>query len=135
MSRPNISGWLLDTHALLWMLHDDPRLSPEAANAMNGDLPVWHSVVSFWEIAIKAGGKGFDFEVCEDWEVVFPRELKRIEVPMLEIGPRDCRMVQDLPLHHRDPFDRMLACQALRRGLGIISRDGLFDSYDVSRAW
>ena len=47
----------------------------------------------------------------------------------------DCRLLQELPKHHGDPFDRMLACQARRLGLGIISVDKIIDSYQIRRIW
>ena len=135
MNTPAVTGWLLDTHAMLWMLHADRRLSKKAAAAIDGKLPVYHSAVSFWEMAIKLSGKGFDFEVDDDWNRIYPDELNRIGVPLLIPTIDDCRLVQDLPKHHGDPFDRMLVCQAKRHGLGIISVDDALDAYAVKRIW
>lgn len=135
MSGPKVSGWLLDTHALLWMLHGDRRLSKKAAQVIDGGAPLYHSSASFWEIAIKLSGKGFDFEVDEDWHRIYPAELKRISVPLLAPDIQDFRLLQDLPKHHGDPFDRILICQAKRNGLGIISADEAWDPYKVIRAW
>lgn len=59
MTVTTVTGWLLDTHALLWMLHGDKSLSKKAAQAIDGKLPLYHSTASFWEIAIKLSGKGF----------------------------------------------------------------------------
>lgn len=135
MTANNVSGWLLDTHALLWMLYSDKRLSKNAAKAINGKLPVYHSSASFWEIAIKLSNKGFDFDLTTDWNLIFPEELTRIGVPLLSPGIEDCRLLQELPKHHGDPFDRMLICQAKRLGLGIISADQIIDSYEIVRIW
>ncbi len=135
MTATTVTGWLLDTHALLWMLHGDKRLSKKAAEAIDGKLPVYHSSASFWEIAIKLAGKGFDLEVDDDWNRIYPDELKRVGVPLLSPVIDDCRLLQDLPKHHGDPFDRMLVCQAKRLGLGIISVDKIIDSYQVKRVW
>ncbi|MEO5715076.1 MAG: type II toxin-antitoxin system VapC family toxin [Luteolibacter sp.] len=135
MSGTTVTGWLLDTHALLWMLHGDKRLSKKAAQAIDGKLPIHHSRASFWEISIKLSGKGFDFEIDDDWNQIYPAELKRIGVPMLSPTLDDCRLLQDLPKLHGDPFDRMLVCQAKRLGLGIISTDKIIDAYEVKRAW
>jgi PIN domain nuclease of toxin-antitoxin system len=132
---PAVNGWLLDTHTLLWMLHGDKRLSKNAALAIDGKLPVHHSSVSFWEIAIKLSGKGFDFEVDDDWHLIYPEELRRIAVRLLAPTIEDFRLLQDLPKHHGDPFDRMLVCQAKRLGLGIISTDDALDPYGVNRVW
>ncbi|MCU0776767.1 MAG: type II toxin-antitoxin system VapC family toxin [Akkermansiaceae bacterium] len=130
-----VTGWLLDTHALLWMLHGDKRLSKNAAQVIDGKLPLHHSSASFWEIAIKLSGKGFDFQITDDWNRLYPDELKRIGVPLLSPTIDDCRLLQELPRHHGDPFDRMLVCQAKRLGLGIISMDEIIDSYAVARIW
>jgi PIN domain nuclease of toxin-antitoxin system len=135
MTAITVTGWLLDTHALLWMLHGDKRLSKSAAKAIDGKLPVHHSSVSFWEIAIKLSGKGFDFQVDDDWNRIYPDELRRIAVPLLAPAIDDCRLLQELPKHHGDPFDRMLVCQAKRLGLGIISADDIIDQYGVRRIW
>jgi PIN domain nuclease of toxin-antitoxin system len=135
MSAPDTEGWLLDTHALLWMLHDDRRLSKKAAKEIDGKLPVYHSSASFWEIAIKLSGKGFDFKVDGDWHQLYPEELERINVPLLSPSVEDFRLLQDLPKHHGDPFDRILICQAKRRRLGIISADEAWDAYGILRIW
>jgi len=58
-----------------------------------------------------------------------------LDVPVLIPSVQDCRLVQDLPKHHGDPFDRMLVCQAIRRGLGIISIDEAMNAYEVTRVW
>lgn len=135
MSGSSVAGWLLDTHALLWMLHGDKRLSKKAAGVIDGKLPLYHSSASFWEIAIKLSGKGFDFEIDTEWNRIFPEELQRIGVPLISPTIVDCRLLQELPKHHADPFDRMLLCQAKRMGLGIISADKALDPYQVARVW
>ena len=129
------NGWLLDTHALLWMVYGDRRLSKAARAIMNSTEPLFHSAASFWEIALKRAGKGFDFEIEDQWDRVLTAELHRIGVRRLDIEAADCRALEDLPPHHRDPFDRMLVAQAMRRNLGLLSRDTLLDAYAVPRAW
>jgi len=135
MKPSALKGWLLDTDALLWMLHGDRRLTRKARELIDGSLPLYHSSASFWEMAIKLSGKGFDFEIDGDWEQVFPEELKRIGVPLLSPTVLDFRLLQDLPKHHGDPFDRLLVCQATRNRLGIISADAALDAYEVMRVW
>ena len=129
------NGWVLDTHALLWMVYGDRRLSKSARAIMNSTEPLFYSAASFWEIALKRAGKGFDFQIEDQWDRVLTEELNRIGVRRLEIEAADCRAVEDLPPHHRDPFDRMLVAQTLRRNLGLLSRDTLLDAYAVKRAW
>jgi len=135
MKPSAVNGWLLDTHALLWMLYGDSRLTKPAREAMDGDLPLAYSTVSFWEIALKRGGKGFDFFIEEDWDIVLPRELHRIGVIRWDLEPSDCRAVESLPTHHNDPFDRMLIAQALLRRFGILTRDAAFQDYPILPLW
>ncbi len=135
MKPTAVRGWLLDTHALLWMLYGDKRLKPSTRRMIDGDLPLYYSSVSFWEIGLKRSTKGFDFEIEDDWDILFPRELRRLDVLRIDLESTDCRAVEMLDFHHRDPFDRMLIAQAIQRRIGIISRDVAFDPYDVIRAW
>ena len=135
MRSPAVRAWLLDTHALLWMLYADRRLSTAAKRYIDGELPVYYSTVSFWEISLKRGGKGFDFEIEDDWDIVIPRALEDAGITRLDLEATDYRRMEDLRIHHRDPFDRILAAQALQRRFGIISRDKCFDEYAVARGW
>ncbi len=130
-----VRGWLLDTHALLWMLYGDRRLTTAARRLIDGQLPIYYSAISFWEIALKRAGKGFDFDIEDEWDIMVPRAVEEAGVLRLDIEAADCRRMENLPLHHRDPFDRQLAAQALQRRLGIISRDASFDAYGVPRGW
>ena len=95
----------------------------------------YYSSVSFWKIALKRSTKGVDFEIEDDWDILFPRELQRLDVLRIDLESTDCRAVEMLDFHHPDPFDRMLIAQAIQRRIGIISRDVAFDPYDVIRAW
>jgi PIN domain nuclease of toxin-antitoxin system len=135
MKPTAVNGWLLDTHALLWMLHGDSRLSKRAIEHIDGNLPVFYSTISFWEIALKRCGSSFDFMLEDDWDIVIPRELEKLAVLRIDLDATDCHRMESLPLHHRDPFDRMLITQAMQRRFGILSRDTLFDDYDALRVW
>ncbi|MGC9451594.1 MAG: type II toxin-antitoxin system VapC family toxin [Oceanipulchritudo sp.] len=129
------TGWLLDTHALLWMLYGDKRLSQKARKHIDGPRPLFYSTVSFWEIALKRAGSGFDFEIEDNWDILLPDALKEAEVLRLDLEASDCRKMEELPLHHRDPFDRMLIAQAQRRKMGILSKDKILDAYRIPRIW
>jgi PIN domain nuclease of toxin-antitoxin system len=121
---------LLDTHTLLALLSADYRLSPAARTAMERpDARLIVSAVSVWEIAIKrAIGK---LRAPDD-------VLARIEEAggeLLSITPRHAHATAALPLHHRDPFDRLLIAQAQLERCAIVSGDGAFPAYDVSVVW
>ncbi len=133
MKPTAVVGWLLDTHAMLWMLYGDKRLSRRARGLIDGELPLFYSTVSFWEIALKRSTKGFEIE--SEWDIILPRELRKSDVIKIDLEASDCRSMENLPMHHRDPFDRMLLAQATQRRLGILSRDGVFDEYSILRAW
>jgi PIN domain nuclease of toxin-antitoxin system len=125
---------LLDTHTLLWFLRDDAKLSA-SAKALIED-PANRKLVSIatcWEIAIKAGvGK---LNLSEPSRDLLSRELPRNNFELLPISLDHATAVESLPPHHRDPFDRLLAVQALMEKHSIVSADPFFDAYGVSRVW
>jgi len=118
---------LLDTHAVLWWLADDPALSSEARRAI-GDAAndVCVSPVTPWEIAIKssAGKLKAPDNLLEALRANRFRELPISLVHAERAGT--------LPPWHRDPFDRMLIAQALTEGLTLVTRDRVFEQYDVN---
>jgi PIN domain nuclease of toxin-antitoxin system len=129
------AGWLLDTHAMLWMLYGDRRLSRNARRIMEGSGSLYYSTVSFWEIALKRVRSGFDFEIEDDWDVLIPEALREAGTLAIGVEASDCRFMEELPLHHRDPFDRLMISQALRRRIGVLSRDDQWDAYGMERVW
>jgi PIN domain nuclease of toxin-antitoxin system len=125
---------LLDTHALLWFLNDDPQLVP-AAKAVIED-PANRKLVSIascWEIAIKVGLKRLD--LGELATTFLPRELSGNKFDLLAIDLAHATFIETLPLHHKDPFDRLLVAQALLEMMPIVSGDAALDSYGVVRLW
>jgi PIN domain nuclease of toxin-antitoxin system len=130
-----MTGWLLDTHALLWMLYGDKRLTAKAARLIRGRDPLYYSTVSFWEIALKRSAKGFDFSIDEDWDTLLPEALRSGGLLAIDLEAPDCRMMETLADHHRDPFDRLMIAQALRRNLGVIGKDSQWDAYGIRRSW
>ena len=130
-----MKGLLLDTHALLWMVLDHPRLPKRARTQIERTARLVYSAASFWEIGLKLSRGGFDFALPHAWHDELIRELRGIGVSRLEIEPEHCRRLQDLPWHHKDPFDCMLVAQAQVEGLTILSADRRFKNYDVPVAW
>lgn len=116
---------LLDTHVVLWELAGTRRVSPAAQEALEQATEVLFSVVSFAEIGVKAAiGK-----------LSVPRDLREhvlgSGVQVLRLDADHGLAVADLPIHHRDPFDRLLIAQARSQRLTIISADRRFAAYDV----
>ncbi len=71
----------------------------------------------------------------DDWDVALPEQMEDQGIVRMDIGARNCRMIQNLPFHHKDPFDRMLIVQALERDFTVIGSDKVFDLYGVKRLW
>ena len=120
----------MDTHALLWWLSDDPALSPAARTAIADPTnePLI-SVVSIWEIAIKRSlGK---LSVPDE----LPDIISSEGFTTLAIDAADAWRVRALPLHHRDPFDRLLIAQALTQQVPIVTADAQFAAYDIELHW
>ena len=125
---------LLDSHSFLWFITGDDRLSNRAKNLIT-DLsnPVLISVASLWEISIKTAlGK---LELSRPFEEFIPEQLASNEIDPFPIELAHLAKLIDLPLHHRDPFDRLIIAQAMVEGLPIISRDAEFQSYSIEIIW
>ena len=125
---------LLDTHAFLWWITDDTKLSQTAGNLMGDENnTLYWSAASSWEVAIKyALGR---LPLPEQPEIFLPAELEQNRIESLLITDEHAFHAGQLPLHHRDPFDRMLIAQAQRESLILLSSDSLFDLYDVDVRW
>jgi PIN domain nuclease of toxin-antitoxin system len=125
---------LLDTHALLWFLRDDPQLGAAAkAYILDAANHKFVSVASCWEIAIKA--KRGKLKLAEPSGTLLARELPRNGFDLLPIELRHATHVELLPEHHKDPFDRLLAAQSLLETMPLLSADAQFDAYGVTRHW
>jgi PIN domain nuclease of toxin-antitoxin system len=121
---------LVDTHALLWWLKNDPSLSPTGRAELAAPAnEVLVSTASIWEIAVKRSqGR---LTVPEPLLEVIERE----GFTWLLVSPVHAWAVSELPLHHRDPFDRLLIAQAQIEDVAIVTADSHFDAYDVSTSW
>jgi PIN domain nuclease of toxin-antitoxin system len=114
---------LLDTHVVLWQLEGARTLGAEAQEAIGVASEVLFSVVSFAEVGVKVAiGK---LVVPDD----FHQHVLRTGVRVLSLAPEQALAVAGLPLHHRDPFDRLLIAQALTEGLTVVTADARFAAY------
>ena len=129
-----MSDILLDSHAFLWFVWDDPLLSPAAKQRIEDPANhKWVSVASCWEIAIKARlGK---LRLGEPATTFLPRELATNHFSPLRIELAHVTLVETLPPHHKDPFDRLLIAQAIIEKRPLVSVDAVFDEYGVTRLW
>ncbi|ONM47458.1 type II toxin-antitoxin system VapC family toxin [Nocardia donostiensis] len=116
---------LLDTHVALWWLLDDPALPEDLADVLDHEPDIYLSVATIWEVAIKqAAGK---LEGPTD----LPELLRDSGFVLLAIETTHAIAAGQLPLIHRDPFDRMLVAQARSEGLRLVTRDPWCHKYDV----
>lgn len=118
--------WLIDSHVFLWWLADELKTTTPAYSVLSDRTnEVFVSVATVWELSIKAAlGK---LHVKADWhEQVLLNQMAPIAITM-----RHAQMAAALPLHHRDPFDRMLIAQARTEGLTLITADARITDYDV----
>ena len=127
-----MSDFLLDTHAFIWLSENDSNLPNNLRDMIDVADTVYLSIVSLWEIAIKLNlGK---LSLQRSYETI-EAELESSDILLLPISFIDTLQIRHLPLHHRDPFDRMLIAQAINRSLVVISRDTKFDAYPIQRLW
>ena len=118
---------LLDSHAFLWWLGDDPKLKAEARRAMADPSSVVNvSAATIWELSIKSSLGKLDLG-----NVDLVEEIERNAFVELPMTARHSLGAGTLPHHHEDPFDRMLIAQAQHEGLTIVTRDSAFRAYGV----
>ena len=125
---------LLDTAAFLWAVSDDPEFSQEAREVFtNPGNEIYLSSVSAWEIAVKhALGK---LPLPEPPGRFVPLQRKQHGIDPLQLDEDAALHLSRLPLLHRDPFDRMLVCQAIVNHLTILTPDELIQQYPVPTIW
>jgi PIN domain nuclease of toxin-antitoxin system len=121
---------LLDAHALLWWVTGSSRMSEVARRAISDPInDVIVSVGSLWEMAIKRTIRKLDFPF--DFETVLSDE----GFELMPISHEHLRTLETLPLHHGDPFDRLLIAQSMTEGCPIITNDSAFSRYAVNIVW
>ena len=127
--------YLLDTSSFLWFVNDDNKLSKDARELVEDPgFEIHLSLVSVWEIAIKSTlGRG----------LVLPRPFTQFidvvqenyDFKVLQISISHLKQVAVMPLHHRDPFDRLLIAQSQVENIPVITNDAAFDRYPIQRVW
>jgi PIN domain nuclease of toxin-antitoxin system len=126
--------YLIDTHAFIWFITNDGRLGERAYEEIsNIENEVVLSIASLWEMAIKTSLGRLD--LGKPFRALIPRELVANEIGLLSISPKHLSVVAELPLHHRDPFDRLIIAQAMIEGIPVVSHDGDFPQYPVQIVW
>jgi PIN domain nuclease of toxin-antitoxin system len=125
---------LLDTHTFLWFAAGDRQLSARARRRIEDTAhDKFLSVASIWEVAIKASlGK---LELSISLDALVEEGASNNGINLLDVRREHAVAVEHLPFRHRDPFDRLLVCQAMVEQMEIVSGDDALDAYPVRRVW
>jgi PIN domain nuclease of toxin-antitoxin system len=121
---------LLDTHIFLWYISDDPRLRVELCEQIRDPTnEVYLSIISLWEIIIKHKLGKLPLPGVPAHYI--PKQRKRHQIANLDLDEGSVILLERLPPLHRDPFDRMLICQALEHNFIIVTVDDKIRAYPV----
>jgi PIN domain nuclease of toxin-antitoxin system len=127
-----VTNLLLDTHAFIWYSENDSKLPESIKIEIETADRVYISIASLWEIAIKLSiGK---LSLRSNYESI-EASLEPAGISLLPISFTDTVRVMNLPLHHRDPFDRVLIAQAINNSLTLVSCDAAFTAYSIQLRW
>jgi len=129
-----VSLLLLDTSTFLWFITASPKLPRSIGDAVrHAESEIWFSVVSFWEILVKHQlGR---LPLPEAPASYIPRQRERHRIASLGLDEDSLTHLPRLPALHRDPFDRMLICQAIEHNLRIVTPDPSVRQYPVRTQW
>ncbi|HKQ40180.1 MAG TPA: type II toxin-antitoxin system VapC family toxin [Verrucomicrobiae bacterium] len=125
---------LLDTHALLWFAADKTKLAENTLRELESDEnSVFFSCASIWEIAIKVSLRKLNLTISV--EDGFRGILESNGLTELTVMYSHAARVANYPLHHHDPFDRLLVAQADIEQMTLVSKDAILDAYGIRRLW
>ncbi len=125
---------LLDTHVFLWWVYDDPKLTKTSRSIIESMTNTKYvSAVTAWELAIKSGqGK---LKLNQSVGEFYKKYIQQNGFEILPLSLNHLFAVEHIPLHHKDPFDRLLIAQAQIESLSIVSADSALDAYHIERLW
>lgn len=127
-------NYLIDTHTFIWFVEGNPRLSTLArAHIEEPANVIYLSIASVWEMAIKVSLR--KLSVAQPFDEFIMHQISVNDIMILDIALAHTFVVSHLPLHHRDPFDRIIIAQSIANSLPLIGTDDIFDSYGVQRVW
>lgn len=125
---------LLDSHSLIWAVDDPSQLSQDAAFALRDPAnDVFVSAATIWELAIKCGLGRLKLSVpYRRW---MEQAVVDLGAEILPINIQYADVQASLPLHHRDPFDRLIVAQSQAEQIAVVSNDAVLDLYGIQRVW
>jgi PIN domain nuclease of toxin-antitoxin system len=121
--------YIIDTHILIWVISEDPKLSPKYLRIItDSENEIYVCVSSLWELTIKLSlGKLHILKTLKD---IFDK-IEKSKIKVLEMEQADFLVLATLPFFHKDPFDRAIISMAMARNMSVISDDRYFESYDI----
>ena len=124
---------LLDTHAFLFAISDPDQLSLKVRDLfLDPATERWLSTVSLWEIAVKVQIGKLSMPLQKQF---YAQHIHKLKAKTLAVELRHSLAMFELPMHHRDPFDRLLIAQAREDGFTLATRDEAFQAYAVETVW
>lgn len=123
---------LLDTHTFIWFVMGDATITPVVRSRIENNENLL-SIVSVWEIAIKSNLGKLNLKL--PFDLFMDRHVRQNAIQLLEVKLEHLSVVATLPLHHRDPFDRLLIAQVMVEQIPILGVDSAFDAYPIRRLW
>lgn len=125
---------LLDTHTFIWFVTDSSKLNLSVKALIEDENnEKLFSIVSIWEMAIKQSIGKLSFNL--PFKTFIQQQISANSINILNINLDHIDAVVSLPLHHRDPFDRLIIAQAIVEQIPVLSGDTVFDAYSVQRLW
>ena len=125
---------LLDSHAFVWMHEEPHKLSVKVAyEILNPANRIVLSVASVWELQIKIKLGKFSFSDTLENVIIQEQQTNNLQILPVELS--HALYLQNLPLHHKDPFDRLLISQAIVENMTLITADPEFSEYRVNLLW
>jgi len=123
--------YLIDTHILIWSLYDSSLLSENTKKVLEEE-ECYVSIASLWEMSIKSSiGK---LKLQQSIQEIADT-CRKYGIQIMNISPKHCDQMMELPLIHRDPFDRIIISQAKVERCTIITKDQFIPQYDVRTLW
>jgi len=127
---------LLDTHTFIWLVDGGTQLSPAAkAAVVDPQNTLVLSVASIWEMAIKTCLPKNPLVLSDPLETYLAKWVPAYQVRVLPVETHHALGVPHLPVHHRDPFDRIMIAQAITEGMSLVTADAKFTGYPVPVIW
>jgi PIN domain nuclease of toxin-antitoxin system len=124
---------LLDTHAFLWAISGDEKLSQRAGRIFTSPSDLWLSIASIWEILVKVQVGKIQLPIPAGPYIL--KKMVENKIETLPVSLDHVLRIESLPLLHSDPFDRMLIAQSLEEKLPLVTADRVFAAYQVDVIW